>query len=116
MLERVSNNTNPNYQYIGTNEIGYKEYLVNIKESKGNKKTINLDDALMDCDEFPDDYFVNDWQETRTKETDENNLTENDFYRMDFKTIQYHIYRQLVNISSLLSDIQEVLKDDTKIG
>lgn len=102
---------NPAYQYIGK-ENGQNVFLVNIQENKQVKKKINLDDALLDDLEFPEEYYNSQWKEEKTK--DENEFNQIDFYRMDYKESQYYIYRQLVSISSLLLDIKEVLKNEKK--
>lgn len=85
--------------------------LFDRKKSKP-KKEINLDDALLEDWDFDDNWKETDfdWKDTPAKETDPNNLSRNDFFRMDWKETQYQLYRLLVNISSSLSDIQEVAK------
>ena len=88
------------------------EHIVQIRENNNKKPTINLDDGLYD--EIPEEYYQYDWQETPKIQKDENNLTQNDFYSMEWKETQYHLYRQLVNISSFLSDIKDVLNNEFK--
>ena len=106
------------YRFIGKDENGYNNYFVPIKENThSNKSVINLDDALLDDDcldnELPDEYYNCEWKDEPPK--DENSLTQIDFMRMDFRESQYHIYKQLVNISSLLSYIKDVVIDDRKL-
>ena len=115
MLEskKVMDNKYPeSYSFIGKDENGYNNYFVPIKENThSNKTVINLDDALLD-DELPDDYYNCEWKEEPPK--DENSLTQIDFMRMDFRECEYHLYKQLVNISSLLSYIKDVVKDGSR--
>lgn len=103
---------------------------VQIKENTGEKKEINLDDALKSKpkkeinldDALSDDWDFDDnqqntnfdWKDTPAKETDANNLTRNDFFKMEWKETQYQLYRLLLNISSSLSNIQEVAKQNDK--
>ena len=90
-------------------EIKLDEALYDDQKAKP-KKEINLDDALLDDWDFDDDQKETkkeqryDWQDTPAKETDPNNLTRNDFFKMDWKETQYQLYRLLVNISSSLSN------------
>ena len=102
---------NSPYHYVGK-ELGHDVYLVDIKENKTKKTEINLDDALLDSSDFSDEYYDCQWREEPPK--NENDLNQNDFYRMEYKEIQYHIYRQLKNLSSLLSDIKEVVVNGNK--
>lgn len=100
-------------------ETNLDEALLDENKTKP-KKEINLDDALLEGWDFDVDQKENkkkqryDWEDTPEPEPDENNLSENDFYRMDWKKAQYQIYRLLLNISSSLSDIQEVAKQNDK--
>ena len=98
---------------------------VQIKENTGEKEKSNLDEALPEEIELLEEWDFDDkketkkeqrfdWDDTPAKEPDENNLSENDFYKMDWKKSQYQIYRLLVNISSSLSNIQEVAKQNDK--
>lgn len=103
---------------------------VQIKENTGEKKEINLDDALKSKpkkeinldDALSDDWDFDDsqqntnfnWNDTPAKETDANNLTQNDFFRMEWKETQYQLYRLLLDISSSLSNIKEVAKLNDK--
>ena len=64
--------------------------------------------------DFPKEYYNSDWNDTPAAEEEEKILTKHNFLNMDFKECQYHIYKQLVNISSSLSDIKEVLSDGNK--
>lgn len=100
-------------------EIKLDEALYDGQKSK-SKKEINLDDALLDDWDFDDDQKETkkeqryDWQDTPAKGIDANNLTQNDFFRMDWKETQYQLYRLLLDISSSLSNIQEVAKQNDK--
>ena len=104
------------YKFVGKDNCGYDSYLVNTRENNAPKKIINLDDALLDDDcldnDLPDEYYNCEWKDEPPK--DENSLTQIDFMRMDFMESQYHIYKQLVNISSLLSYIKDVVKDGSR--
>ena len=103
------------YKFVGKDNCGYDSYLVNTRENNAPKKIINLDDALLDddsLDELPAEYYNYEWREEPTK--DENSLTQIDFMRMDFRECEYHLYKQLVNISSLLSYIKDVVKDGSR--
>ena len=53
---------------------------------------------------FPDEYYNYDWDDTPEQKQDEKSLSENDFFKMDLKEIQYQLYRLLLNISSSLSN------------
>ena len=101
-LDEVSNA----YKYIGQ-ECGYNMYLTNIRENTNKKQKLNLDDALLDDDNFPNEYYKSEWKEDELKEDDD--LSKLDFFRTNSKECQYLIYKQLVSISSSLSDIKEVL-------
>ena len=109
-------NTNPAYQFVGYDACGNREYLVNIKENNNSNKTVSyLDDCLFDGWEFEDDKISNNNVDRTPDYTDDDKiLTRNDFFRMDWKETQYQLYRLLVNISSSLSDIQEVAKQNDK--
>ena len=118
MLEskKVMDNKYPeSYKFVGKDNCGYDCYLVNTRENNTPKKIINLDDALLDddcLDELPDEYYNYEWREEPSK--DKNSLTQIDFMRMDFRECEYHLYKQLVNISSLLSYIKDVVKDGSR--
>lgn len=112
--------------------------LVPVRENKRKRRTIEMEMAFFDdlkdydkwkesgipLEEYLPDVFkdngdkkVNgryDWEDTPPVEVDENNLKKDDFYRMEWKETQYHIYRLLLDISSSLSDIKEVLKNEVK--
>lgn len=111
---------NPAYKFMGYDDCGNKEYLVNVKENThSNKTATNLDDYLPDCWDFEDEASENEIEKNDLIHTpeitdDEKILTRNDFFRMDWKEAQYQIYRLLVNISSSLSDMKEVAKDGNK--
>ena len=109
-------NTNSAYQFMGFDDFGNKEYLVNINENNhSNKTATNLDDCLFDDWEFEDNSTINKEVESTPDYMNDNKiLTRNDFYRMEWKETQYQIYRLLVNISSSLSDIKEVPKENEK--
>lgn len=98
-------------------EIKLDEALYDDQKAKP-KKEINLDDALLEDLDFDDNQRKEkqrfDWDDTPAKETDPNNLTRNDFFRMEWKETQYQLYRLLLNISSSLSNIQEVAKQNDK--
>lgn len=64
--------------------------------------------------DLPEEYYNCDWQDTPNTVQDNKSLTQNDFFRMEWKEIQYHLYKQLLSISSLLTDIKEVLSNDRK--
>ena len=91
-----------------------------VRENKEEKKEIELDESLFDDWDFDDDWKETkkeqryNWDDTPEPAPDENNLSENDFYKMDWKKAQYQIYRLLVNISSSLSDVKEVPKENEK--
>lgn len=89
-----------------------------IKENRKEKEKIQLDEDILNDWCFDDNQQKDnqryDWDYTPEPEPDENNLSENDFYKMDWKKSQYQIYRLLVNISSSLSNIQEVAKQNDK--
>jgi len=81
----------PAYKFVGYDDNGNREFLVNIKENNHSNKTVkNLDDGLLD-DELSDDYFDCEWREEPPK--DENSLTQIDFMRMDFRECEYHLYK-----------------------
>ena len=113
-------NTNPAYQFVGYDACGNREYLVNVKENThSNKTATNLDDCLFDGWDFEDDAPENENDKNDVMHTPENveddkTLTRNDFFRMDWKETQYQLYRLLVNISSSLSNNQEVAKQNDK--
>lgn len=99
--------------------------FVNIRENTGEKEKSNRDEALSEELELLEEWAFDDenetkkeqrfdWEDMPAKETDPNNLSRNDFFRMDWKETQYQLYRLLVNISSSLSDIQEVAKQNDK--
>lgn len=89
-------------------------------QKKNPPEKLNLDDALLDDWDFDNNQQeiknkqCYNWDDTPEPEPDEINLSENDFYKMDWKKAQYQIYRLLVNISSSLSNIQEVAKQNDK--
>lgn len=103
-----------------TNISPYREIVVPVKENNhSNKTVINLDDALIDCEDdeemaFSEEYYNSDWSDTPAAEEDEKILTQQQFYNMPSGCQSYYLYRQLINISSLLSDIKEVLLDGNK--
>ena len=113
-------NTNPAYQFVGYDACGNREYLVNVKENThSNKTATNLDDCIFDGWDFEDDAPENENDKNDVMHTpeiveDDKILTRNDIFRMDWKETQYQLYRLLVNISSSLSDIQEVAKQNDK--
>ena len=89
--------------------------FVNIRENTDEKKENNLDEslsedlALLEDLDFDDQKEAKkeqrfDWNDTPAKETDQNNLTRNDFFKMDWKETQYQLYKLLLNISSSLSN------------
>lgn len=59
-------------------------------------------------------WMIDSWENTPETEPDENNFSEKDFYKLDWRQTQYQIYRLLLNISSSLSDKQEVAKQNDK--
>lgn len=65
-------------------------------------------------EELPEEYYKYDWCDTPKTEPAWKILTRDDFFSMEWRETQYHIYRLLYNISSFLSDIKEVLSDGTK--
>ena len=88
---------------------------VQIKENTGEKKENNLDASLSEDLALLEDWNFDDqkeakkeqrfdWNDTPAKETDPNNLTRNDFFKMDWKETQYQLYKLLLNISSSLSN------------
>ena len=98
---------------------------VQIKENTGEKEKSNRDEALPEELELLEEWAFDDqketkkeqrfnWEDTPAKETDANNLTRNDFFKMEWKETQYQLYRLLLNISSSLSNIQEVAKQNDK--
>ena len=93
------------YDAIGNQMI---EQVVNVRENKTKRRTTQLEDGLFD-DEMPDEYFNCSWKDTEPIQKEENELTRNDFFTMEYKDIQYLLYRQLLDISSSLSYIKEVL-------
>ena len=111
-------NINSAYRFIGYDDCGNKEYLVNVEENTHSNKTVsNIDDALFDGWDFEDNVSENEKNEPMNTPYFTGNdkfLTQNDFYKLDWKETQYQIYRLLVNISSSLSNIQEVAKDGDK--
>lgn len=98
----------PNAKFIGKN-CGYNEYLVNVRENETPKKIINLDDGLYDdtFDYDPDNY---DFDYTPDKDIEKDELSLNDFYTMDYKTVSYLLYRQINNLNTSINNIMEVLK------
>ena len=112
--------------------------LVPVRENKRKRRTIEMEMAFFDdlkdydkwkesgipLEEYLPDVFkdngdkkVNgryDQDDTPSDKIDENNLTKMNFKEMEWKETQYHIYRLLLEISSSLSDIKEVLKDEIK--
>lgn len=117
---RELENMNSAYQFVGYDDCGNKEYLVNVKENThSNKTATNLDDCLFDGWDFEDDAPENENDKNDVMHTpeiieDDKTLTRNDFFKMEWKEAQYQLYRLLVNISSSLSDIKEVAKDGNK--
>ena len=67
-----------------------------------------------ELEDFPEEYYNYDLNGTPAAAEEEKILTRYDFLNMDFKECQYHIYKQLVNISSSLSAIKEVLCNENK--
>lgn len=111
--------TNSAYKFIGYDDQGNREYLVNIKENTHSKKDeLNYDDFVFDDLDYDwdfDDTTVNNEVERKPDYIDDDRiLTRNDFFRMEWKETQYQIYRLLVNISSSLSNVQEVAKQNNK--
>lgn len=103
MLQKVEKRTNENGEEIRTDASGreykvwydmigneFHEYTCKIRENNTPKKKINLDDALLDDDFQSPDY---NWSNTFEKPKDENNLSDNDFYRMEFKQCMYALYK-----------------------
>lgn len=89
--------------------------FVNIRENTDEKKENNLDESLLEDLALLEDLDFDDqkeakkeqrfdWNDTPAKETDPNNLTRNDFFKMDWKETQYQLYKLLLNISSSLSN------------
>lgn len=117
---RELENMNSAYQFVGYDDCGNKEYLVNVKENThSNKTATNLDDCLFDGWDFEDDAPENENDKNDVMHTpeiieDDKTLTRNDFFKIEWKEAQYQLYRLLVNISSSLSDIKEVAKDGNK--
>ena len=110
------------YDAVG-NEFHEYKYISSEKSEEERKKErekkwkYEFDHLFDDCDEdevFQQEYGNYDWDSTPVKEDDDKIINRYDFYNKDFKDQQYYIYRQLVNISSLLSDIKEVLSDGNK--
>lgn len=101
----------------GKKEIKLDDALLDSRKSK-SKKEINLDDALLEDWDFDDNQQKKEHrysqEDTPAKGIDANNLSENDFFKSDWRGSQYQLYKLLLNISSSLSDIKEVLKDETK--
>ena len=83
------------------------------KQREKEKEYQEFEKQLLEDSEFSNDYYNFEWREEPPK--DENSLTQIDFMRMDFRECEYHIYKQLVNISSLLSYIKDVVIDDKKL-
>lgn len=105
MLKNKENIYPDTFKYMGKDN-GLNCYVVPIRENSGKrKKEINLDDALLE--DFPDDYYNGSWQDEPRKA--ENELEQIDFFRMDYKESLFCIYKQLVNLSSIISHIQEVV-------
>ena len=97
------------YDAIGNQ---FNEYVVDIKEDEKSREVINLDDALKDDDwkDFEDCFEDYCWDDTPAAEEEEKIYTKKEFLDMDYKECQYHIYKQLVDISSSLSYIKDVAK------
>lgn len=83
------------------------------KQREKEKEYQEFEKQLLEDSEFSNDYYNCEWREEPPK--DENSLTQIDFMRMDFRECEYHLYKQLVNISSLLSYIKDVVIDDRKL-
>lgn len=75
---------NPNYRYTGKVD-GYNTYLVEARENNTHKKKLNLDDALKDCEDFPNEYYNCDWKNTDKVVEDKNIISANNFYGLDYK-------------------------------
>lgn len=111
--ERVEKDINPFGQTLIKRNI-------TIRENKKEKNETELDETLLEGWDFDDNQQKTkkeqryNWDYTPEPAPDENNLSENDFYKMDWKKAQYQIYRLLVNISSSLSDVKEVPKENEK--
>ena len=109
-----------NIVYVQINENTGEKKEINLDDALKSKpkKEINLDDALLEDWDFDDNQQKKeqrfDWEDTPAKGIDANNLSEKDFFKMDWKETQYQLYRLLLNISSSLSDIQEVAKQNDK--
>ena len=56
-----------------------------MRENTKQRKEINLDDALEDCDEIYDAYHSNDWKEVLSTEKELTELDKNDFFIMDYR-------------------------------
>lgn len=61
--------------------------FINIKENTGKKEEKNLDNDSLDDWDFDDSYYNMDY--TPDTEPDEKNLSEKDFFKMDWKETQY---------------------------
>ena len=100
-------------------EIKLDEALLDDWKTKP-KKNIDLDEALLDDWSFDDNQQETkkeqryDWESTPENEIDIYHLTENDFFKMDWRRKLFVLYRLLLNISSFLSDIKEVSKENEK--
>ena len=122
MLKKIENPNDkyPAFTYVGNNG-NYYEYIVPIRENANSNKDKDyswedLERELREDNEsmeFTEEYYNYNWNDTPAAEEDEKTLTRYDFLNMDFKECQYHIYKQLVNISSFLSK-QDVVSDGNK--
>ena len=61
-----------------------------------------LDEKYKKKEDFPEEYYNFNWNDTPEPEPDENNLSKKDFYNMDWRETQYQLYKLLLNISSFL--------------
>ena len=81
-------------------EIEYKEFEREL-----------LEDTIS---EFPNEYYKSEWNDDTPASEKEKIIDQQTFYNMPSGLQQYYLYRQLVNIYSLLSDIKDVVSDGGK--
>ena len=83
--------------------------FIKIKENTGKKEEKNFDNASLDDWDFDDSYYNMD--DTPDPEPDAKNLSEKDFFKMDWKETQYQLYKLLLDISSSLSNMGSSKKE-----
>ena len=133
MLKRYDTDIDNNIVQEKIVDCDYWSRMRDEERKKQREKEMDLDNWLFDSEEekeeyykrrkaieneeemeFSEEYYNYKWDDAPVASDDDKIINRYDFYNKDYKDQQYYIYKQLVNISSLLSDIKEVLSDGNK--